>query len=630
MPLLRTLLLTAALPLSAAAQTSTDWTGFHGNLAAQKFSPLTQITPENVTSLERAWELHTGDLSLGDGDLPKTIWSATPIYANETLYLGTPFYRILAIDPSTGEEKWSFDTDSTLEALTQPGLKNRGVTYWEAEEQTGRICDKAVYIGTMDARLFAVDANNGVPCEEFADGGQLDVNQWNTTNDKWPLSLLQPPTAYGDQLFVGWAGKDWEYAEAPAGTVFSIDARTGELQWTVEFIPSEIRAKTGTANIWTAMTVDEERGILYLPVSSPSPNYWGGNRTQDIPLATSVTAVDTETGEIIWSRQLVHHDIWDYDTNAAPTLVDLTVEGEKVPALVQTSKQGMLYVLNRETGEPIFDWEERVVPASTAMGEKASPTQPFVTTPEPPNASMEWPGVWGFADLMSFGYCSRKAAELDYQGLFTPPSEQGSLIWPGTAGGMQWGGGAVNPETGIYYVNTSHVVQILELFPREEYDKAAGGSANESGFYPQTGSPYGFELTQFVTPTLGIPCWKPPFGALLAYDMNTGEKLWEEPFGAVQQWGFYMPESWGSPTIGGPALTASGLLFIGASMDDRVRAIDAETGKVLWSDLLEAPVVANPAVFEHEGEQYVVFVSGGNTILKPEVSDQVVAYRLPR
>ncbi|MBP0482135.1 pyrroloquinoline quinone-dependent dehydrogenase [Sagittula salina] len=632
MTLLRTAALAALLPLTLpVAAHAQDWPGFHGNLASQKYSPLTQITPENVGDLERAWEVHTGDLSLGNGDLPKTIWSATPVYANDTLYLGTPFYRILALDPATGEERWSFDTESTLEALTQPGLKNRGVTYWEAEQPTGQACDKAVYIGTMDARLFAVDADSGRPCKDFAEGGALDVNQWNTTNNRWPLSLLQPPTAYKDKLFIGWAGMDWQYSEAPPGTVFAVDARTGELDWTVDFIPEEIRAKTGTANVWTAMTVDQERGILYLPVSSPSPNYWGGNRTQEIPMATSVTAVDTESGAVLWSRQLVHHDIWDYDTDSAPTLVDLTVDGERVPALVQSTKQGMLYVLNRETGEPIFDWEERPVPASDAEGEQAAPTQPFVTTPEPPNSSTEWPGIWPLADTLSFGYCSRRLEELTYEGLFTPPNEHGgALIYPGTAGGMQWGGGAVNPETGVYYVNTSRVVQILELFPRAEYDQMQGGSGNEQGLYPQEGAPYGFSLTNFVTPTLGIPCWKPPFGTLQAYDLNTGEKLWQTPFGAVQQWGFYMPESWGSPNIGGPVVTASGLLFIGASMDDRVRAIDAETGEELWSDLLDVPVVANPAVYEHEGEQYVVFVSGGNTILKPEVSDQVVAYRLKK
>ena len=456
------------------------------------------------------------------------------------------------------------------------------------------------------------------------------MNQWNTTNDKWPLSLLQPPTVFKDKLIVGWAGKDWDFAEAPPGTVFAVDAKTGELDWTFNTIPEEVRPRTGTANVWTAMTVDEERGMVYLPVSSPSPNYWGGNRTEELPYATSVTALDGDTGEVVWSRQLVHHDIWDYDTNAAPTLVDLTVDGEQVPALIQTSKQGMIYVLNRDTGEPVFDWEERPVPASTAQGEVTAPTQPFVTTPEPTVSMTDWPGIWPLADILSLGYCSRTAEALDYQGIFTPPTEEGkgALIYPATFGGMQWGGGAVDPTTGIYYVNSSNAVQILKLIPREDYDAVAGESGNEQGYYPQEGAPYGFELTTFLTPS-GIPCWKPPYGTLSAYDMNTGDRLWQRPFGHSQKFGFYAPEAWGSPTIGGPAVTASGLVFIGATMDNFVHAIDGETGEELWSDLLEAPVVANPAVYEYQGKQYVVFVAGGNTILKPEVSDQVVAYALP-
>ncbi len=606
-----------------------DWPGFHGNLAAQKYSPLTQITPENADQLEPVWEVHTGDVSDGSGDLPQTVWSATPVYANETLYLGTPFYRILALDPATGEERWSYDSQARLEALTQPALKNRGVTYWDGEGETGA-CAKRIFIGTMDAKLHSVDADTGAACEDFGQSGILDVNQWNDTNDRWPLSLLQPPVAYKDKLFIGWAGKDWESAQAPPGTVFAVDARTGELDWTVNFIPKELWDRTGTANVWTHMTVDEERGILYLPVSSPSPNYYGGDRTEELPLATSVTAVDTESGEILWSQQLVHHDIWDYDTNAAPTLVDIKRDGKTIPALVQTSKQGMLYVLNRETGEPVFGMEERPVPASDVEGEVAAPTQPFYDIPEPTNTSDTWPGVWKLADVMSGGYCSDMVEKLRYEGLFTPPSDkgEGSLLYPGTAGGMQWGGGALDPETNIFYVNTSKLVQILKMIPREEYEEIGGESGAEQGYYPQEGVPYGFKLTNFLNP-LGMPCWNPPFGTMLAYDMNTGEKLYERPFGQVQQWGFYMPESWGTPTIGGPAVTAGGVIFIGASMDARVRALDAATGAEIWSHLVQAPAVANPAIYEHDGRQYVTFVAGGNPILKPQVGDQVITFALP-
>ncbi len=605
------------------------WDSFHGDLSAQKYAPADQITVGNVDDLERVWEFHTGDVSDGSGELPATVWSATPIYANETLYLGTPFYRILALDPATGEQLWSYDSKSRLEALTQPALKNRGVAYWETESaEPDAPCQKIVYLGTMEATLHAVDADTGEPCASFGQDGILDVNQWNTTNDRWPLSLLQPPTVVGDVLVLGWAGMDWTDSVAPPGTVFGLDARTGEKLWEVNFIPEEIRQRTGTANVWTAMSADPELGLVYMPVSSPSPNYWGGNRTEEIPLATSVTAVEVETGEVAWSYQLVHHDIWDYDTVSAPTLVDIERDGETVPALVQPTKQGLLFVLNRATGEPIWPIEEREVPPSTAQGEVAAETQPVPTTPPPANDPDAWPGVWWLADLVSLGGCSRRADDLVYDGLYTPPTEQGTLAYPATAGGMQWGGGSYDPQSGLFYVNASTVAQIYRLIPREEYEEIQGGSGNEQGYYPQEGAPYGMYLVNFQN-WAGMPCWKPPFGTMNAYDLSTGEKVWQRPFGQIQRYGFYMPASWGTVTIGGPVTTGGGLIFIGASMDARVRALDAATGEELWRDNVMAPSVSNPAVFVHEGRQYVVFVAGGNTILKPEVGDQVVAYALP-
>ena len=609
------------------------WDGFHGQLNAQKYSPLSQIAPDNVGTLEKVWEVHTGDVSDGSGDTPATVWSATPVYANETLYIGTPFYRILALDPATGAERWSFDTRSTLEALTQPALKNRGVAYWEADDPVpGEPCQKIVYIGTMDARLFAVDADAGTLCEGFAEGGVLDVNRWNTVNDRWPLSLLQPPTVAGDRLILGWAGKDWEFAEAPPGAVFAIDARTGALDWTFETLPEEVRQRTGTANVWTAMSVDEGLGLVYLPVSSPSPNYWGGNRTEEIPYATSTTALDLETGEVVWSRQWVHHDIWDYDINSAPTLMDIVVDGREIPALMQATKMGFLFVVDRVTGEDVWPIEERPVPGGdgSVSGEVYAPTQPFPTRPAPLLDQSGKPEVWGIADLVALGGCTRLFEALDYRGMYSPPTTRGEgvLAYPDSAGGVQWGGVAFDPERRIAVTNTSHITQYIQLYDRAEYERDAGGSGNESGFYPQTGAPYGMSLKTALN-WAGMPCWKPPFGELVALDMDTGDVLWRRPIGMSQRYGFFMPEGFGSPTIGGPAVTASGLVFIGSTMDARVRAYDMMTGEELWSDQAEAPVVANPAVYEHEGRQYVAFVAGGNSILKPAVGDQVAVYALP-
>ncbi len=637
-----------ALPHAAVAQpaaTALTWQHFNGDLAAQKYSPLTQITPENVGDLEVAWRMHTGDVNSGgarsgtgahmrsDGPVvtastPPTVWSATPLYVNGTVYVGTPFYRIFALEPDTGATKWVYDTHAVLQALTQPDLKNRGVAYWEAATATaGQPCQKRIYIGTMDAKLHAVDADTGLACQDFGAAGVLDINVYNTENAKWPLSLLQPPTVFGDTLFLGWAGKDWADAQDPPGTVFALDARTGAVRWTFRVMVDPIAAQTGTGNVWASMSIDAERNLLYLPVSSPSPNFFGGNRLAPLELTTSVTALDIDTGAVVWSRQLVHHDLWDLDTNSAPTLVDITRDGVTIPALVQTSKQGFLYVLNRATGEPVYPVEERPVPPSTVPGEVAAPTQPYVAVPRPV-VEDTWPGIFPLADMASFGYCSRTLEGLVYEGRFTPPSLQGTLVYPGTIGGVEWGGGAVDPGSQIFVVNNSSAVQIYKLIPRADYENAARVGAETGGFFPMTGAPYGVQLTTFVNP-LGMPCWKPPYGSISAYDLKTGERLWNRPFGQVQHLGFYMPQSWGSITIGGPVITASGLIFIGASMDARVRALDLRTGEELWRALVSAPAVSLPAIYEHNGKQYVVFAAGGNSILTPLVSDEVVAFALP-
>ncbi|EPG7943691.1 pyrroloquinoline quinone-dependent dehydrogenase [Enterobacter hormaechei] len=623
----------ASQPATPLVPGTPTWDSFHGQLNAQKYSPLTQITADNVNKLTKVWEFHTGDVSDGKGDTPATVWSATPIFANDTLYIGTPFDRLIALDPGTGKEKWHYDTKSSRKALTQPVLKNRGVSYWQAKNPVkGEACQKMVYMGTVDGKLFALDADSGKPCSGFADNGVLDLNQWNTVNAKYPLSVLQPPTVVGNHLLVGWAGKDWAYAEAPPGTVFSVNAQTGKLEWTFEAIPAEIRKRTGTANVWTHMSADEANGLVYLPVSSPSPNYWGGNRVDAIPLGTSTTALDINTGKVVWSRQWVHHDVWDYDINSAPTLMDITVDGKQIPALVQATKQGFLFVVNRLTGEDVWPIEERPVPQGdgSVQGEVLSPTQPFPTKPAPLLDQSKKPEIWKLADIVGGGQCSRLWDNLTYEGMYTPPTTkgEGTLTYPDSAGGVQWGGVAFDPQKQIAIVNTSHIAQYVKLYSREDYDNADKDSGNESGFAPQEGAPYGMRLL-VASNWLGMPCWQPPFGEIVAIDMHTGDVKWRRPVGASQQYGFFMPESWGSPTIGGPAVTAGGVIFIGASMDAKVRAYSVESGEELWSDQAEAPAVANPSVYEYKGRQYVAFVAGGNTILKDQVGDQVVVYALP-
>lgn len=641
------LLIVSGLLASAVAAQAQDasqsnaqgntWQHFNGDLKAQKFSPLVEVTPANVRNLRVAWRARTGDVVAGGGPRgmhmgePRrpaaTMWSATPLFVNDTVYLGTPLYRVFALEPDTGKTKWVYDTKASREPLTHPDLKSAGVAYWQAERiAPEQPCQKRVYIGTMDGKLHSVDADSGKPCADFGQNGVLDVNQWNIVNRKWPLSLLQPPTVFRDFLFLGWSSKDWAEAESPPGSVFALDARTGAPRWSFETIPDDIAAKTGGANVWASMSVDAEKNLLFVPVASPSPNFFGGNRLDEIPHATSVTALDIDTGKPVWSRKLVHHDLWNYDANSAPTLIDIVKDGVTIPALVQTSKQGFLYVLNRHTGEPVYPIEERGVPKSAVPGEVSSPTQPFVDLP-PPTTENRWPGVFKLADWTGFGYCSRTASRVRYDGRFTPPGLDNALVYPAMIGGVEWGGGAVEPRSQTFVVNSSSVAQIYRLFRRADYNNASSG-LDRDGYFPMAGSPYGVRLRNFLNP-VGMPCWNPPYGTLSSYDLKTGKLLWRKPFGQVQHWGFYMPEAWGSVTIGAPAVTASGLIFIGASMDSRVRAIDLKSGDVLWKHVLPAPAASLPAIYQYQGKQYVVFVAGGNSVLSGKTSDQVIGFALP-
>ena len=601
------------------------WDAFGGNQQAQKYSTATQITPDNVKGLKKAWDIHTGDVSSG---AHATTWGATPLFVNNTVYTGTPRYNIFALEPDTGKVKWKYSANGSNGDENQ-GLKNRGVAYWAASNPaTGQPCQKMVYIGNMIGQLHGVDADTGKPCAGFGKGGVVDVNAWLTTNSKWKIGLIQPPAVYKDTLILGWAGNDWVYKTENPGTVYGIDARTGALKWTFNIIPSDMLNQTGTANVWAGISVDPETGLAFLPVSSPSPNYYGGDRLKEMPYVTSTTAVNAETGEVKWSRQEIHHDIWDLDINSAPTLVDINKNGQKIPALVQATKMGFLFVLNRNTGEPIYPIEERPYPASDVKGEVAAKTQPYAAIPEPTVADTT-PPVSTLADITSFGECSRWKARIRDEGRYTPPSLRGSVSYPATVGGVEWGGGAVDPTTGTYVVNSDSVVQVYTLVPRAEADKKYGNALRaRDGYAAQQGSAYGFRLENFLN-MWGMPCWTPPYGNLLSYDLNTGKLNWKKPFGQVQKWGFYMPESWGSVTIGAPVITKSGLVFIGASMDSRVRAIDLKSGNVLWKAIVDAPAVAQPAVYTYKDKQYVVFAAGGNGILTPRLSDQLVAFALP-
>ena len=603
------------------------WTAFFGNPQAQHYSTATQITPDNVKNLKPAWSVHTGDMSKSGIE---SEWEATPVFVNDTLYVGTPHYRIFAFAPDTGKIKWVFAAGGAAGKPESQGLHTRGTAYWAAATpQPGQPCQKMLYIGTMGGELFGVDADTGKPCKDFGNNGVVNVDAWNTINHKWPIGLVQPPAVYKDTLIIGWTGYDWFYKAENPGTVYGIDARTGKMKWMFSPIPQDMMNRTGTANVWGGISVDPETGLAFLPVASPSPNHYGGDRLKEMPMVDATVALDAETGAVKWSRQLVHHDLWDMDINSAPTLVDLHRNGQTIPALVQANKMGLMFVLNRNTGEPIYPIEERPYPASDAKGEKASPTQPFVPYPEPLTKSE--PPISLLADLISFGQCSRWKARLRDDGRYTPPSVRGSVIWPASLGGVEWGGGAVDPTTGTYIVNSNQAIQVDTLIPRSDADRMLQGKLvapdGPDVLVASKGSPYAFKRTNF-TNMWGMPCWAFPYGTMSSYDLNTGKLNWKKPFGQIQKKGVYMPESWGSLTIGPPLITRSGLVFIGASMDARVRAIDVKTGDVLWKYPMDVPVIAQPTAYTYKGKEYVVFAAGGG-LFTSRFSDQLTAFALP-
>ena len=468
------LALALALGLAGAAQAQ-DWPTFNGDLRAQKFSPLTQITPENVGQLRPAWSIHTGDVSDGvsrptrmhgpAGQVPPpTVWSATPLFVNDTLYVGTPFYRILALEPGTGAIKWTYDSHAVLEALTQPDLKNRGVAYWAAADPaTGEPCQKRIYLGTMDAKLHAVDADTGQPCADFGQGGVLDFNTFNTTDAQWPLSLLQPPTVFGDTLFVGWAGKDWAEAVDSPGSVYALDARTGAVKWTFETLPPELRARPAPptsgprCRSTPSGTSSTSRSPRRAPTSSraPSPSISPrhlGHRARHRhrrdglePPARPPRPLGPRHQRRADARR--HREGRPDHPGPRPDLE----AGLSLRPRPHDRRAGL-----SDRGAP--------GPAIRRPGEISSPTQPFVDRPARVIPD-RWPGVSKLADFVCGGWCTREAAKLRDEGSFTPPSLKGTLVYPGTVGGTEWGGGAVDPSSGIYVVNSSSVVQIYRRSP---------------------------------------------------------------------------------------------------------------------------------------------------------------------
>jgi len=618
-------------------RTVAEWPTADG-VGGAHHSALADITPANVASLEVAWTYRTGDVNDGKDGKAATAFEATPVMVDGVLYLSTPGSRVVALDAETGRRRWSFD--AAVDRSAQSLIASRGVSVWlDPERPEGDPCQRRVFLAALDARLFALDARDGRPCADFGDRGQVDLGAGvdRIEGRRADYQQTAPPAVVNGLVIVGSKISDSKVADAPSGVVRAFDARTGERRWSWEPLPgvggfaeSGDFVPAGAANAWATLTVDAERDLVFVPTGSASPDHWGGLRPGDDLYANSLVALRASTGERVWHYQMVHHDLWDYDLPAPAALVTVRRGGRDIPAVAQATKMGYVFILDRETGEPLFPVEERPVPASDVPGEVVSPTQPIPVLPRP-LAPLELApeDAWGLTPLDRFA-CRRQVEALRSEGIFTPPSLRGSVAYPGFIGGMEWGGVAFDPVSGLLVTNTNRVATVATLVPAGEVKSDGYDGDAHVSVARQTPAPYGVKRGVLLSP-LGIPCTPPPWGMLHAVDTRTGEVRWEVPLGTSRDLTKVpIPWRWGSVNLGGPVISG-GLVFIAASMDRRIRAFDLATGALAWEHALPASGQATPLTYRARpgGRQFVVIAAGGHGGLRSSLGDAVVAFALP-
>ncbi|MBO9663003.1 pyrroloquinoline quinone-dependent dehydrogenase [Dokdonella sp.] len=635
----------------ARAQAAFDWNAYGGDGRGQRHAPLAQITPANVAGLELAWSFRTGELGEGFARAHEALtFEATPLKVGDTLYFNTATGKVFALDAASGRERWRFDANVDR-GRDYSEMTTRGVSWWrDARAAAGAVCAERIVFPTIDARLLALDAKTGKRCADFGVDGEVDLSR-NVRLIERRLGQYQatsPPAIVGDVAVIGSSIGDNGGTDLELGVVRGYDLRSGALRWHWDPIPrtarmpgdaanpefGEIAAQqarwTGAANAWAPLAVDAERDLVFVPTGSASPDFFGGERPGDNAHANSVVALRAASGELVWGRQLVHHDLWDYDTASQPMLIDLDRDGATVPALVQLTKTGQVFVLNRENGEPLFPIEERAVPQGAVAGETPSPTQPFSSLPPLVSHAKVTPDdAWGLT-FWDRGVCRDKIAALRSEGIFTPPSLQGTIERPGYAGGSNWGGGAWDPQRRLLIANVMDLPFVVALIPRGQLDaQYDSGLYKDWEFARQSGTPYAMRRALLKSP-LGAPCTAPPWGRLVALDLGKGTIAWSKPLGTSRDrapWPFWNIE--GAPNMGGPLTTAGGLVFIGATTDQFLRAFDTASGAEVWKARLPAGAQATPMSYEIAGRQYVVVAAGGHAKLGTTIGDYVLAFALP-
>lgn len=624
----------------------TAWTHYGGSSFGRQYSGLAEINRDNVALLEEAWRFRTGEL--GEGHREPFAFQANPILVEGTLYLPTGSAIVIALDPATGQERWRFDPEIDR-SRGHAEIANRGVSSWiDVHAAADAVCRHRIFVGTLDARLIALDGRSGEPCEGFGHAGEirLDADVRAEPGDWVDYTVTSPPAIVGDAVIIGSAIGDNRAVESELGIVRALDARTGIELWRWDpiprseddpafggWLPVEAR-RNGSANAWAPLAADSDLGLVYVPTGSPSPDFYGGERSGDNRYANSLVALRVEDGSVKWHRQLVHHDVWDYDLASQPTLVELERNGDTLRAVLQGTKTGLIFAFDRSSGEAVFEIEERPVPLSDVPGEHLSPTQPFPVMP--PILSRHGPlredDAWGLTPFDRWA-CRKRIATLRSEGIFTPPSVGGTLLLPGYAGGINWGGIAFDPGRQLALTFVNDLPMQVALIRRDGLeDVRESGDFNDFEIAEMTGTPYAMRRSLLGSP-LGLPCIEPPWGALVAVDMRSGEIAWRRKIGSIQDLApAIVPNlELGTPAMGGPIVTGGGLVFMAGTMDDYLRAFDVDTGETLWEGRLPAGGQATPMTYylESTGKQYVVLAAGGHARMGTTPGDYVIAWALP-
>jgi len=635
-----------AAPLGAQ---EIGWESNGRDVQGTRYSPAAVITRENVAQLEVAWTYQTGEMGPRFATAKPTSFEATPLVSEGTMYIGTPLGRVIALDAETGVERWAFDPEIRRD-VTYGDFATRGVSLWVDDEASpGDPCHRTIFVANAQSQLVAIDARDGRPCSAFGDGGRVDLTRGLRIAPFEPAAytVTSPPVVVNDLVITGSSIGDNTQPDLPSGEVRAYDARTGALVWSWDPIPQDpgdpaygqwrgtLAHGTGGANAWSILATDPARDLVFVPTGSAAPDYYGVLRLGDNRYASSTVALRASTGELVWSFQTVHHDLWDYDNAAPPALVTIVRDGVETPAVLQASKTGMLFVLHRETGEPLLPVEERPVPPSDIAGEEASPTQPFSAIAPLSPHSLTLDDVWG-ASEEDRAACRAMIEPLRNKGIFTPPDTRGTLVLPSNIGGAHWGGLAWDPVRRIAVIPVNRIAAEVQLIPRDSVDLRAAREESERSnlgyeYNVMRGTPYVMRRRMLLGPS-GLPCTPPPFGTLVAVDLDSGGHLWAVPLGSLERRvpdGTELPEEWGSVNLGGPIVTAGGLVFIGAALDRALKAYDIETGRELWRGRLPESGKATPMTYRlASGEQFVAIAVGGGDLFGE--GDYVVAFRLPR